>query len=94
MTEWLTDLTQLLTEEMEVKVTELSKQVLGPEDPGTLTSIVDLVLTYQNQGRWKEAEELGLQVLGVRKQVLGPEHPDTLTSMASLASTYWDQGRW
>ena len=58
------------------------------------TSMINLALTYRNQGRWTEAEELEVQVMETRKRVLGAEHPDTLISMANLASTQWNQGRW
>ncbi|KAK0459053.1 hypothetical protein IW261DRAFT_1540773 [Armillaria novae-zelandiae] len=72
--------------------------------------MANLASTYQNQGRWKEAEELQLQVLELRKKkeaeelelqvlelrntVLGEEHPDTLKAMANLAFMYQNQGRW
>ncbi|GMG13315.1 unnamed protein product [Aspergillus oryzae] len=81
-------------EELGVHVLELSKQVLGPEHPDTLTSMADLASTYRNQGRWKEAEKMEVQVLELDKQVLGPEHPNTMTIMANLALTYSDQGQW
>jgi hypothetical protein len=35
-----------------------------------------LVLTYREQGQWKEAESLGLRVMEVTIRVLGPEHPE------------------
>jgi hypothetical protein len=54
----------------------------------------NLALTYNSQGRWKEAEELGLHVMESRKRVLGEDHPDTLTTMGNLALTYNSQGRW
>ncbi|RAQ75712.1 kinesin light chain 1 and [Aspergillus flavus] len=81
-------------EELQLRVTELSKQVLGLEHPDTLTSMANLVLTYWNLGQWKEAEQLEIQVMELRKQVLGPEHPETLTSMHNLASIFRDQGQW
>ena len=56
--------------------------------------MANLASTYQNQGRWKEAEDLEVQVMETMKRVLGQEHPSTLTSMANLASTYRNQGRW
>ncbi|KAN0082027.1 hypothetical protein V8E54_003325 [Elaphomyces granulatus] len=73
---------------------EARKTVLGPEHPDTLTSMNNLALTYQKQGRWTAAEMLLVQVIEARKTVLGPEHPDTLTSMNNLALTYQKQGRW
>ena len=63
------------------------------EHPDTLNSMINLALTYKNQGRWKEAEELFVQVMETSLRVLGQEHPDTLNSMANLASTYRNQGR-
>ena len=68
--------------------------MLGDEHLDTLTSMANLAATYQNQGRWNEAEKLQVQVIETRKRVLGDEHPSTLTSIANLASTYWNQGRW
>ncbi|KAH8692117.1 putative kinesin [Talaromyces proteolyticus] len=59
----------------------------------TLIDISWLASTYQNQGRWKEAEELNVQVMEIRKRILGAEHPDTLSSIAELATTFWNQGR-
>jgi len=81
-------------EELEVRVVETTKRVLGEEHPDTLSSMANLASTYWNQGRWKEAEELQVRVMETTKRVLGKEHPDTLTSIANLASTYWIQSRW
>ncbi|KAI9715684.1 MAG: hypothetical protein M1812_005836 [Candelaria pacifica] len=75
------------------RVRELSLS-LSNEHPDTLSSMAYLASTYQNQGRWKEAENLEVQVMNTSKRVLGDEHPDTLSSMANLAITYWNQGRW
>jgi DNA repair protein RadC len=55
---------------------ETMKRVLGQEHPSTLTSMNNLASTYQNQGRWKEAEDLEVLVMETRKRVLGQEHPD------------------
>ncbi|KAH8701409.1 kinesin light chain [Phaeosphaeriaceae sp. PMI808] len=81
-------------EELEVRVMETRKRVLGEEHPDTLSSMANLASTYRNQGRWKEAEELEVRVMETSLRVLGEEHPDTLSSMANLASTYRNQGRW
>ncbi|KAL2810943.1 hypothetical protein BJX63DRAFT_433767 [Aspergillus granulosus] len=75
-------------EEPGMQVIEVRKQVLGPEHPGTLTSMANLASTYRNQGRWKEAKELEVQVMEIRRQGLGPVHPDTPTSMANTAYTF------
>jgi Tetratricopeptide repeat len=51
----------------------------------------NLVLTYQDQGRWNEAEKLNIQVMETTKTVLGAEHPDILSSMHNLACTWKSQ---
>ena len=76
-----------------MQVMEISKRVLGEEHPDTLTSMANLASTYQNQGRWKEAEELEVQVMKTSKRVLGEEHPFTLTWMVNLAFTFKSQSR-
>jgi tetratricopeptide (TPR) repeat protein len=80
-------------EELEVKVLEARRRVLGEEHPDTIIAMANLASTYWKQGRSKEAEELDIKVLEVRRRVLGEEHPDTIIAMANLASTYWNQGR-
>jgi tetratricopeptide (TPR) repeat protein len=70
------------------------EELLGRDDPKTLSSLGLLASLLNDQGRWKEAEALKVQVMEIRKRVLGQEHPDTLTSMGNLASTYRNQGRW
>jgi tetratricopeptide (TPR) repeat protein len=70
------------------------KALLGEEHSDTLASMANLALTYQNQGRWTEAEKLGIRVSETRQRVLGEEHPETLISIGNLASTYQNQGRW
>jgi hypothetical protein len=55
--------------------------------------MANLASTYQNQGRWEEAEELKVQVMETRKTKLGADHPSTLTSMHNLAITWKYQGR-
>jgi tetratricopeptide (TPR) repeat protein len=81
-------------EQLQDKIIEMRKKLLGTEHPATLSSIGKLARIYSYQGRWNEAEQLELQVMDMRKKLLGPEHPDTLLAMGNLASTYFDQGRW
>jgi len=64
------------------------KALLGEEHLDTLASMANLALTYQNQGRWTEAEKLEIRVSETRQRVQGEEYPDTLISMGNLASTY------
>lgn len=67
--------------------------MLGAKHLDTLNSMINLALTYWNQGQWKEAEELQGQVTERIKRVLGVEHPLTIINIANVTSTYWNQGR-
>ncbi|GAB7328585.1 hypothetical protein MBLNU13_g00533t1 [Cladosporium sp. NU13] len=80
-------------EELEVKVVEASRGVLGEQHSSTLSAIGNLAVTYSKQGRWKEAEELEVKVVEASRRVLGEEHPDTITAMANLAHTKRDLGQ-
>jgi CHAT domain-containing protein/Flp pilus assembly protein TadD len=62
--------------------------------PDTLTSINNLGLLYQSQGRYGEAEPLYKRCLQLREEVLGSNHPETLTSINNLALLYQAQGRY
>ena len=56
--------------------------------------MANLASTYNEQGRWGEAEKLEVEVMEARKDKFGSDHPDTLRSMANLAFTYSEQNRW
>ncbi|KAH8691011.1 hypothetical protein GQ44DRAFT_636626, partial [Phaeosphaeriaceae sp. PMI808] len=57
------------------------EKVLGPEHPSTLTSMNNLALVLDSQGKYEEAETMNRQTLARREKVLVPEHPDTLMSV-------------
>jgi Tetratricopeptide repeat len=59
---------------------------LGEDHPDTLTSVSNLALVLQYQGKYEQAEEMNQRALTERKEVLAVGHPDTLTSVNSLAS--------
>ncbi|KAF7542294.1 hypothetical protein G7Z17_g11700 [Cylindrodendrum hubeiense] len=80
-------------EELQVRVMETMKCILGDQHPVTLSSMYNLASMYYHQGRLEEAEELLLRAMEIGKNVLGEQHPDTLSSMSNLASTYYRQGR-
>ena len=50
-------------EELDVDVMNARKAKLGSDHPDTLTSMSNLACTYQNQGRWDEAEQLFVDVV-------------------------------
>jgi Tetratricopeptide repeat len=47
-------------EQLQKKIIEMRKKLLGQEHPDTLSSIGSLASTYSDQGRWNEAEQLKL----------------------------------
>jgi len=68
--------------------------VLGREHPDTLTSMNNLALVLDSQGKYKEAEAMNRQTLALSEMVLGREHPYTLTSMSNLALVLDSQGKY
>jgi tetratricopeptide (TPR) repeat protein len=80
-------------EELQVKVLEASRRVLGEEHPDTIRAMANLAATYRDQGRSKEAEEPQVKVLEASRRVLGEEHPDTISAMGNLAYTKRDLGQ-
>jgi hypothetical protein len=63
---------------------ERKETALGQDRPSTLTSVSNLALVLQNQGKY-EAHEQNQRALKGRARVLGAEHPDTLVSLNHLA---------
>ena len=47
------------------------QKVLGPDHPHVATTLNDLAVLYNDQGKYEDAEKLFLQVLDTRKQTLG-----------------------
>ncbi len=72
---------------------ELKKEQLGPDDPQTLLSLLNLAAAYNYDGRTSEAIELLKKALERQRKVLGADHPDTLLSMNALASFFVDARR-
>ena len=61
-------------EQLEIRVMDMRKKLLGAEHRDTLTSMANLASTYRNQGRWNEAEQLDIQVMGMMQKLHGGEH--------------------
>ena len=68
--------------------------MLDERHPDTITSLNNLALVYDRQGRYAEAEPLFAQALQLRREVLDERHPDTITSLNNLALVYDRQGRY
>jgi len=72
----------------------LREELLGAEDPETLSSMYHLAGLYHDQRQLDKVEPLTLRAYKLRQQVLGETHPDTLDSMSELAWLRQDQGRY
>jgi len=64
----------------------ICERMLGPEHPGTLSSLNNLALLYTGQGKYELAEPLLQRALATHERVLGPEHPSTIR----VRNTYAD----
>ena len=73
---------------------EVSRRVLGPDDPRTLAIMSDVVFLEQEEGKYAQAEVLGKQALEADRRELGPENLSTVTSMNVLASVYYREGKY
>jgi tetratricopeptide (TPR) repeat protein len=62
----------------------ISERQLGAEHPAVATSLNNLALLYQSQGRYAEAEPLLLRSLAILEQRLGVNHPHTVTVRGNL----------
>jgi tetratricopeptide (TPR) repeat protein len=58
------------------------------------TSLNNLAVLYDNQGRYSEAEPLYLEALEMRRRLFTSDHPDVASSLNNLAYLYHNQGRY
>eukprot|EP01045_Picozoa_sp_COSAG04_P001771 COSAG04_NODE_61_length_30104_cov_10.610932_6_plen_474_part_00 len=68
------------------------RQVLGPEDPLTLTVMQDLAATHGESGDPEAALALETELVATKRRVHGAEHEDTLNAIGNLALTYSRMG--
>ena len=64
---------------------------LGLDHPSTLTSVNNLALLLENQGKLDEADR---RALAGYESKLGPDHPDTLTTVNTLANLLRIKASW
>ena len=67
--------------------------MLGRENPSTLSSMNNLALVLDSQGKYEEAEEIHRAILELKEKVLGRENPSTFDSMNNLALVFRRQGK-
>jgi Tfp pilus assembly protein PilF len=69
-------------------VLKLRKNELGLNHSDTVVSMINLGITYWNQGRYSQAALLLEEALPLHTTLLGREHPDTLDYASKLATVY------
>ena len=72
----------------------ISEAVEEVDHPDMATSLNNLAMLYNKQGKYDEAEPLYQRALAINEKVLGPDHPDTATSLNNLAALYNNQGKY
>jgi tetratricopeptide (TPR) repeat protein len=84
----LDDSERLLQQAVDVRI-----MISGLDHFSTLSSMHNLSLIYENQGRYADAVKVQEEVLEKSRKILGEDHPETLTIMHNLARTYQCLGR-
>jgi tetratricopeptide (TPR) repeat protein len=72
----------------------INEKALGPDHPNTATTLNNLALLYNSQGRYAEAEPLYQQALELSRELLGDRHPDVAGSLFNLGALRYNQGRY
>ncbi|KAH9205226.1 hypothetical protein DL95DRAFT_397867 [Leptodontidium sp. 2 PMI_412] len=67
------------------QVIKIQETTFGKTHPSTLTTMSNLALVLDSQGKYADAETMNRQTLEIKEEVLGKTHPDTLTSIYCLA---------
>jgi Tetratricopeptide repeat len=70
---------------MNRRALEGSEKALRKEHPDTVTSVNNLAIVLQDQGKYEKAETMNRRVLKGNEKALGKEHSNTLTSIDNLA---------
>ncbi|HET6807245.1 MAG TPA: protein kinase [Frateuria sp.] len=70
------------------------RRVLGPDNPGTLEAMTDMVRLLSKQDRGADAIALERQIVAARSRTLGPGHFSTLYARGSLASLLCENGQY
>ncbi|MFL5587150.1 MAG: tetratricopeptide repeat protein, partial [Ktedonobacteraceae bacterium] len=72
----------------------LQKSLSLPEHPHLGSSLANLALLYQAQGKYGQAEPLYQRDLALSEKDFGSEHPEVATSLNNLAGLYEHQGKY
>ncbi|KAJ3104849.1 Kinesin light chain 3 [Phlyctochytrium planicorne] len=79
-------------ETLSVESYDLRKQILGEDDPLTISSACCVADIYRAQSKYSKAEELYSDSYERRKRLLGEDNFDTIVCQEDIAMTYWKKG--
>ncbi len=72
----------------------IREKALGRDHPDVASSLNNLALLYDHQGRYADAEPLYQRSLAIREKALGRDHPAVAMALNNLAGLYRGQGRY
>ncbi len=76
------------------KLVALTKTEFGDKSPAYATSLNNLALAVEAQGRYGEAEGLYREALQIGADTIGTAHPDYANHLNNLAGVVQEQGRY
>ena len=53
--------------QLKLKVVDLQRKVLGPQNPPTLKSMMNIARTYSAQEKYEEAEKLQMEIQAIQQ---------------------------
>ena len=69
------------------------KKALGPEHPKVATTLNNLGVFYENEGKHRKAEKFFHQSLAISRKAYGLNHPEVEASRTNLSRLYTSQGK-
>ncbi len=68
-------------------------KALGPDHPDVATTLNNLAVLHEAQGKYAAAEPLYKRALAIEVNALGPAHPTLATTLENMAELYKKTGR-
>jgi serine/threonine protein kinase/tetratricopeptide (TPR) repeat protein len=80
-------------EEMQRNGLAIAKELHGNEHPDVATSLNDLSMVLEHEGKLGEAEPMQREALAMRKKLLGKEHLEVANSLSNLGLVLRSEGK-
>lgn len=69
-----------------MRVLAICEQQLGTQHPATASSLNNLAMLYERQGKYEQAAPLYMRALAICEYILGPNHPNTQKARANYTT--------